>query len=146
MTDQASETSRPLRVLVVDDEPTLLRSITAVALLVGGMVIRPLLARGGGAILIDVGDFLALADDDDELPDLVVCDYDMGSMTGVQVIETLRPHYPSVAFAIWSGLDRGPLPEGVRFILKDQHAFDGIVAAARAAAHLGSYPPPGTPT
>ncbi len=73
--------SRPLRVLVVDDEPDSARSL---AMLVGLWGHEAYIAQSGVDAVVGASDFL---------PDVVLCDLEMPRVDGCKVAENLR-HNP----------------------------------------------------
>ncbi|HEY4649276.1 MAG TPA: response regulator [Gemmatimonadales bacterium] len=91
--------SRPRVVLVVDDEPTVLR-----------MMARALLEAGYAVHMASNGpDALALAAELPHPPDLVVTDIRMMPMGGTELAERLFSQRPATRFLFVSGY--GPAPE-----------------------------------
>ena len=84
--------SERIDVLVVDDSPTVARSVD-----------RQL--RGSCEVRLAgcVSDALALMDD--HAPDVVLCDYQLGDDSGVELLEKVAQRHPDVRRVLYSGYE-----------------------------------------
>ena len=132
MEDSQLKTFIPMHVLVVDDDPTTV------------FVISEHLKHSGFSVETASDGQLALAQMEQRLPDLVICDRLMPNLSGVDVLENIRqrgPEWQSVAFVFLTGLtDRRdryammPLhPDGYLTKPVDFVKFDNSLSAALTA-------------
>ncbi|QOY92690.1 response regulator [Massilia sp. UMI-21] len=119
----------PPRVLVVDDDATLLR-LYELEISTWGLGIDLVKAGNGFEALIRIGE---------QRPDVLISDLSMPGMDGFRMIRTLRadPAYASMAIIVISGLDPGTvhamgLPEDVPFFAKPA-PFAALRRAVEAA-------------
>ena len=125
----------PLRILVVEDEPTLLRLYR---LQLARWPMRPVVraAANGFEALLRIGK---------EPPDLLIADLNMPQMDGFDMLRTLRamPELDSMEIIVVTGLDaeqvaqRGGLPQGIPSLCKPIDFPELERFAGRLAAQLG---------
>lgn len=83
---------REARVLVVDDEPQMVKIVEGVLRLLG---------VGSISTAIDGQEALKLVKSSSDKPfDLVVCDWQMPNMDGLEFLEAFRADYPGTAFVM----------------------------------------------
>lgn len=134
----APAAARPLSVLVVEDEPTLLRLYR---LQLARWALRPEVttAVNGYEALVRIGRLR---------PDLLIADLHMSEMDGFDMLRTLRamPELDAMEIVVVTGLDadevarRGGLPGGIP-VLPKPIPFDQLEAiAGRISAELGRQP------
>ena len=95
-----------LRILLVDDEPTVLRAVK-----------RGFLARRPNWIILAVsGPIEAMVRLETEAFDIVISDFEMPQLNGVELMKLVRRHQPEATRIILSGLPRhraGVIPAGL---------------------------------
>lgn len=106
-------------VLIVDDDAHLAVSMAGLLELVGHKVVL-------AATLTSAIDSAR-----SYRPECVLCDWDLGPSepTGADLVGILRViARPSTRFAIWSGVERKGIPDGVSFFLKDGDGMESVMA------------------
>jgi len=134
----ADEAASPLRILVAEDEPTLLRLYR---LQLARWPIKPLVTTASNGIetLVRLGI---------DRPDLLIADLNMPAMDGFQMLRTLRrmPEMDDLEIVVVTGLSAaeiaaGGLPAGMP-VLEKPIPFDELERMASALAiHLGRKTP-----
>lgn len=128
-------TAKPLSILVVEDEPTLLRLYR---LKLARWAMQPVVitAKNGFEALVRIGGMQ---------PDLLIADLVMPEMDGFQMLRTLRamPEMDAVEMVVVTGLEgqdiaqRGGLPDGVPILPKPIPFSELEKIAEHVAAQLG---------
>ncbi|MGE3270529.1 MAG: response regulator [Chloroflexota bacterium] len=124
---------RRRHVLFVDDEPGL------------GAIVQRLLLLEGFDVTVCSGGEEAVSTFDPAAHDLVVTDYGMPDLTGVQVAAAIKrraPHVPVLLVTGWgSDLDSSAPPPGVSAVIGKPFRLAALVEAVRTAL-AGASPPP----
>jgi signal transduction histidine kinase/CheY-like chemotaxis protein len=116
---------RPSRILVVDDEPTVLEALEA------------LLAREGHTVFCAAGGEAALRKAEAERPDIVLLDLHLPDLSGIEVVTRLRqlPGLEEVPVIAFSG--KLVSPEERALLTRQTVQFVGKYGAATIAQMLG---------
>ncbi len=120
------------RILVVDDEPLVLR-----------VVVTVLQKAGYDAVAVEGAEQALEAVDQRGKFDLVVSDVIMPGMCGTELASQIRNRHPSCAIMLMSGCVSGErLPSGLPFIGKPFTAPDLLAAVSRALRPAAASPRP----
>jgi len=131
----ASPAVRPLRVLIVEDDQTLLR-LYRLQLARWSLAPEVMTASNGFEALVRIGKMQ---------PDLLISDLSMPEMDGFQMLRTLRslPELDTTEIVVVTGLDksdvatRGGLPDGIEILSKPIPFPLLVKIAQRVAAQNG---------
>ncbi len=83
-----------LNILIVDDEPSVTRLVRMMLMDIN--VTQVFTAKDGKEALNFLGDF-------DDLVDVIICDWNMPNMTGIEVLQQLRTVDPTAPFLMLTG-------------------------------------------
>lgn len=117
------------RVLLVDDEP-LIRKVISGYLVAAGYVVRAAVDGVDAIGKLRAG-----------LPDIIVSDFNMPKMSGLEFLDVVRKRFPQIPVIVISGSAANDLPEGVAadaYFHKNGFGFEPLL---RTISDLTRKPP-----
>ncbi len=127
-----------LNVLMVDDEPTALRLVQGILYDTGAAVVTT--ASDGREAL----QFLASCE---TLPDVIICDWSMPRMSGLELLRLVRARHPDLPFLMLTGsADLASVVEakqnGVSGYIRKPFTRDELLKKMRVVARIKSFRAP----